>query len=126
MGARATLFDTSALLKKRGINEVEKLPSVAVDCSLAEFESHFPTYVIGQHFFNGGGQPTFDLGKNGLLVGKKVGDIPPPIEASVGPKDQPTQDYGAVDWLKLVDAGGSVTLAEVYRVETAGGKVCLG
>lgn len=27
-----------------------------------------------------------------------------------------------MDWLNLVDAGGSVGLSEVYRVETAGGK----
>lgn len=124
IGAKATLFDTSLVLKKRGISAVEELPDLAINYPLEKIEDCFETYVIGHHYFNGGGQPTFDLGQDELLVGKKVGDILAPSNATVGPKNQPTQDYGAIDWLKLVDAGGSVGLTEVYRVDTAGGKVC--
>lgn len=78
--------------------------------------------AIGHHYFNGGGQPTFDLGAKGKLVAKKLNNIAAPENSSKGPAHQPTQDYGAVDWLKLGDAGGSVGLSEVYRVECAGGK----
>jgi len=80
---------------------------------------HVP--VLGQHYFNGAGQPTFDLSKSntGFLVAKKIGDIPAPTNACAG---QDGQAYGAVDWLTLTDVGGSQGLNEVYRVETAGGK----
>ena len=64
-------------------------------------------------------QPTFDLGTTGFLTAKKVGDVPAPTGSCPG---QPGQLNGAVDWLKLVDAGGSVGLGEVFRVVTAGGK----
>lgn len=48
-----------------------------------------------------------------------MGDITAPSDAYVG---QFGVGYGAVDWLKLADAGGSVGISQVYRVETAGGK----
>ena len=60
----------------------------------------------------------FDLGSTGFLVAKKTGDIAAPGDAYAG---QFGVGYGAVDWLNLVDAGGSTGISEVYRVETAGG-----
>ncbi len=75
--------------------------------------------VIGHHYFDGAGVPTFDLGSTGFVRGKKSGDIPAPANACKGPNNQ---GDGAVDWLALSDAGGSKDLSEAYRVETAGGK----
>jgi len=75
--------------------------------------------LLGHHYFNGAGQPTFDLGSTGFLTAKKTGNIPAPAGACPGAGGQ---GFGAVDWLRLVDAGGSRGLSEVYRVVTAGGK----
>lgn len=78
--------------------------------------------TLGHHYFNAAGQPTFDLDATGLLVAKKTGDIPAPPDACAGPPG--AQNYGAVDWLSLVDVGTGVSrgLSGVYRVDTAGGK----
>ena len=124
VGANATLYDASALLQipsPWGLQALEAAPSVAINVDESDIPAIVQGAAIGHHYFNGGGQPTFDLGAHGVLVGKKVGDIPAPANAVTGPNNQPTQDYGAVDWLNLVDAGTSVTLKEVYRVECAGG-----
>ena len=48
-----------------------------------------------------------------------MGSVTAPSDAYVG---QFGVGYGAVDWLKLADAGGSVGISQVYRVVTAGGK----
>lgn len=81
---------------------------------------HIPT--LGQHIFNAAGQPVFDLGSIGSITVKKTGNIPAPASACSGPPGM--QNYGAVDWLSLVDVGNgaSTGLKEVYRVSTAGGK----
>ena len=124
VGANATLYDASALLKippPYGLKALEAAPAMAVNVDESQIPPIVQGHALGHHYFNGGGQPTFDLGKDGVLVGKKVADIPPPTNASTGPTNDPTQDYGAVDWLNLVDAGTSVTMKEVYRVECAGG-----
>ncbi|KAI1013326.1 hypothetical protein LB503_001581 [Fusarium chuoi] len=72
---------------------------------------------LGHHFFNAAGVPTFDLDKaNQLLVCKKLDGIKAPSTASAGP-----DGTGAVDWLYLGDAGGSIGVSYVYRVLTAGG-----
>ncbi len=67
--------------------------------------------------FAADGFPIFDLGELGFLRVKKEANIPAPANAEKGRRRE-----GAVDWLKLVDAGESRGLKEVYRVETAGGK----
>lgn len=73
--------------------------------------------VLGHHYFDITGTPTFDLSTVGdLLVGQKTADIKAPSTANVGPADT-----GAVDWLQLQDKGGSIGVSEVYRVVTAGG-----
>ena len=97
---------------------LEILPRYLVDFDIATI-SNATIPVLGHHYFNAAGQPTFNLGSVGFLTGKKVGDIPAPANASAGPYDQ---GYGAVDWLALADAGGSVGISEAFRVETAGGK----
>ena len=125
IGANATLYDASALLQippPFGLEALEKAPSIAINVQESQVPATVQGHAIGHHYFNGGGQPTFDLGSDGLLVGKKVADIPAPSNATTGPAGNPTQDYGAVDWLNLVNAGASVNLQEVYRVECAGGK----
>lgn len=81
-----------------------------------EGDMTFP--VIGHHYFTAAGVPTFDLNtRSKILFSKKVASIPAPASANVGP-----DGTGAVPWLKLVDAGSSVGLSEVYRIVTAGGK----
>ena len=97
---------------------LDLLPRYVIDFDFAAIEaSQIPK--LGRHYFDSKGVPTFDLGNNGFLKGKGLADIPAPANASVGSFDQ---GYGAVDWKALTDAGGSVALKEVYRVETAGGK----
>ncbi|RGP64745.1 hypothetical protein FSPOR_7681 [Fusarium sporotrichioides] len=72
---------------------------------------------LGHHFFNAAGVPTFDLdAANQLLVCKKLDGIKAPASAPAGP-----EGTGAVDWLYLGDAGGSIGVSYVYRVLTAGG-----
>ena len=122
VGAIADLLDASPLLQllppAEGIKVLELLPEYLVnfDTSLL---SEYSIPLLGHHYFNAGGQPTFDLGSTGFLTAKKVGDIPAPQGACPGSMGQ---GFGAVDWLALADAGGSVDLNGVYRVVTAGGK----
>ena len=126
IGANATLWDLSPLLNwippPWGLKAVLASPRLAINVATDKVPSVVAAQAIGHHYFNGGKQPTFDLGKKGLLVAKKVGDIPAPTDAAPGPLNEPSQDNGAVDWLNLVDAGGSIGLNAVYRVECAGGK----
>lgn len=122
VGANAVLFDASPLLPLlppgEGTAVLDLLPRYVIDFNFAAIEaSQIPR--LGIHYFDSKGVPTFDLGNNGLLKGKGFGDVPAPANASAGAFDQ---GYGAVDWKSLTDAGGSVGLKEVYRVETAGGK----
>ena len=122
VGAKAVLLDTSPLLPLLPPGEetavLDLLPRYVIDLNFAAIEaSQIPK--IGIHYFDSKGVPTFDLGSNGLLKGKSLAGIPAPADASAGPFDQ---GYGAVDWKTLTDAGGSVGLKTVYRVETAGGK----
>ena len=111
------------------INAIEEFPRVAVNIADAHIPLASNAQVIGKHFFNAAGVPIFDLGDNGFLAAKKKGDIPAPKGSSTGPLDTPGQDFGAVDWLALVDVGNSTKLSEVYRVDCAGGnppKTCAG
>lgn len=94
------------------------LPGYLVSFDFATIEnSSIP--IIGHHYFDCTGVPTFDLGSIGFLKGHKVDNISAPPNASKGPNDQ---GDGAVDWLALSSANGSRALGEGYRVETAGGK----
>ena len=112
MGAVATLYDLSSVpsqLFNMITNMAENVDVNGLD--------RFGIDVIGHHYFDSTGTPTFDLGATGFLSGKKQGDIPAPSGAYAG-----ASGAGAVDWLELGDKGGSHGVLEVYRVETAGGK----
>lgn len=72
---------------------------------------------IGHHYFDAAGVPVFDFPKTDeVLIAKKLDGIKAPATADVGP-----EGTGAVDWLYLGDAGGSIGVTYVYRVYTAGG-----
>lgn len=126
IGAKAVLYNTDIFTSKpaaEGLAELEAAVNTALNATIkyttpvaSDFIQQHQFQVLGYHYFNGAGQPTFDLTSSGtgLLVAKKIGDIPPPSTADPG-------SYGAIDWLALTDAGGSQGLSEVYRVETAGG-----
>ena len=125
IGANATLWDISRLLdlpQPYNLQVINNSPRLAINIQPSQLPAVITAEAIGHHYFNGGGQPTFDLGAHGLFVGKKVANIPAPPNSSTGPAFNPPQDTGAVDWLQLIDAGGSVGLSQLYRVECAGGK----
>lgn len=121
IGALATLFDATPLAYSSQ-SSIDSLPACAVysplpasgPLTVSDYGS-FP--VLGEHFFNVSGTPTFDLYTVGdIFWGAKTSDVQAPSGSDAGP-----EDTGAVDWLQLQDKGGSVGVQEVYRVETAGG-----
>ncbi|KAL8966649.1 MAG: hypothetical protein Q9183_003275 [Haloplaca sp. 2 TL-2023] len=122
IGAVADLLDATTLLPylppSAGLAVVNILTKyvVSFDVSILA-KSTIP--VLGKHIFDEFGVPTFDLGDKGLLKAKLLAKIAAPKGAVKGPKNK---GEGAVDWLALTDAPGSVGLKAVYRVETAGGK----
>lgn len=122
VGAKADLLDATPLLPLFPSSESQQilnlLPEYLVSFDFATIEnSSIP--VLGHHFFDAAGVPTFDLGKDGLLKAKKIANISAPATACKGANGK---GNGAVDWLALTEAPGSHGLKEVYRVETAGGK----
>ncbi|MDI1485476.1 MAG: hypothetical protein OHK93_000614 [Ramalina farinacea] len=132
VGAKANLIDLSPLLAHPFFNsDAESVVLDAVPAwflNLADANTIIEFFkivfniildILGVHFFNDAGVPTFSLGDTGTLLGKKVGDIIAPANADPGPGGQ---GPGAVDWLYLSQAPGSEGLSSVYRVETAGGK----
>jgi hypothetical protein len=79
-----------------------------------------PFDVLGRHFFDSTGTPTFDLySVNKILYGIKTGDIKAPVTANKGPAGT-----GAVDWLQLTAKPGyeSKGISLAYWVVTAGGQ----
>ncbi|KAL8694032.1 MAG: hypothetical protein Q9218_001270 [Villophora microphyllina] len=122
VGARADLFDAAPLLPFLPSPDCQAilnlLPEYLVSFDAAILLSaSIPT--LGKHFFDAAGVPTFDLGTKGLLKAKKIANIAAPATACKGANGK---GDGAVDWLALTEAPGSINLKEVYRVETAGGK----
>ncbi|KAL9030896.1 MAG: hypothetical protein Q9196_001039 [Gyalolechia fulgens] len=122
VGAKADLLDATPLLPLFPSSESQAilnlLPEYLVSFDFAAIKnSTIP--VLGHHFFDAAGVPTFDLGPIGLLKAKKIASIAAPSTACKGSNGK---GEGAVDWLALTDAPGSVDLKEVYRVHTAGGK----
>ncbi|KAI1842081.1 hypothetical protein JX265_013924 [Neoarthrinium moseri] len=76
-----------------------------------------PLKVLGRHYFDASGTPTFDVyGAGVLFKGAKLHNVKAPSTADAG-----IMNTGAVDWLQLNDKGFSVGLTETYRVVTAGG-----
>lgn len=122
VGAAATLYDAGQFFQSLS-GLVPSLPSFALGLYTmtgADMTSAIGTAVLGHHFFNGVGQPTFDLTKvNALLTSKKINSVAAPAGACPGPNNA-----GAVSWLQLTDIGGGASfggVSYVYRVETAGG-----
>ncbi|KAB8294892.1 hypothetical protein EYC80_006852 [Monilinia laxa] len=120
IGAVASLYDATEFAKCDGTTFTQ-FPNIAVYTNLpsSSSASFMGLKALGKHFFDASGTPTFDLSAvSKILYATKTGDIAAPINASPGPADT-----GAVDWLSLAAKGTytSVGLAEVYRVETAGG-----
>lgn len=122
IGAKADLLDASAILPflppAASLAILNLITEYLVSFDLSVIEtSAIP--ILGHHYFDAAGVPTFDLGSTGLLKAKKLANIAAPATACKGANGG---GDGAVDWLALTDAPGSVGLKEVYRVETAGGK----
>ncbi|KAL8720506.1 MAG: hypothetical protein Q9225_002628 [Loekoesia sp. 1 TL-2023] len=122
VGAKADLLDATPLLPVLPSSQsqaiLNMLPEYLVSFDFATLEnSTIP--ILGRHIFDAAGVPQFDLGRIGLLKAKKLANIAAPPTACKGANGK---GDGAVDWLALTEAPGSVTLKEVYRVHTAGGK----
>ncbi|KAL9000581.1 MAG: hypothetical protein Q9169_000874 [Polycauliona sp. 2 TL-2023] len=123
VGAKADLLDVSCLIPLFVSPKIIQtflniLPSYLVSLDLGVIQrAAIP--ILGKHIFDSTGVPVFDLGPKGILKAKKVAGIAAPKTASKGSNGK---GDGAVDWLALTEAPGSVKLKEVYRVETAGGK----
>jgi hypothetical protein len=115
LGALATLFDATkpAYANESALNAI---PAVAV---YIPQELQGDGLVLGYHFFDHAGTPTFNLSSvDKILYGAKTGDIKAPATANKGPAGT-----GAVDWLQLTAKTGykSIGCSLVYRVVTAGG-----
>ncbi|KFY29767.1 hypothetical protein V493_02249 [Pseudogymnoascus sp. VKM F-4281 (FW-2241)] len=127
VGAIAEIFDITAFARASPASpKFIGLPGAATYLTLPDVQKLLNTCmpsgshaaVIGKHYFNSAGVPTFDLSVKGKkLLSKLVSKVDAPSGANAGPAGT-----GAVPWLKLDDAGGSAGLKEVYRVFTAGGK----
>ena len=126
VGAIADIYEITGLAQAKPTSpDFTGLPAAAVYLPLSGIQQLLnsrmppgqPATVIGKHYFNSAGVPTFDLSARGKkLLSKVVAKIPAPANSNAGPACT-----GAVAWLKLDDAGGSAGLKEVYRVFTAGG-----
>ncbi|KAG8529488.1 uncharacterized protein KY384_006125 [Bacidia gigantensis] len=106
VGAKAVLFDLSPFLPWLSpFLPLVPQKAMATDPEVIKGAAD----ILGNHIFNALGVPCFHLGKEGDLAAKKV----PGAELDM---------ENAVPWLKLVDAGGSEGVDQVYRVNTVGGK----
>ena len=110
-GAKAELLDVTAFIPMLPANKVmeilNELPKYLYNYNLDEL-SNSSIRPCGHHYFTRANVPTFDLGKKGLLSGKKNGDIAAPGGADI-------------DWLQLTAVDPS-TLKAAYRVQTVKGK----
>ncbi|KAI4158373.1 MAG: hypothetical protein LQ342_007503 [Letrouitia transgressa] len=118
VGAVAKLLDVGPLLPlfppSNSQTLLNQIPAYLLSFDLSAMpDSTLPH--LGTHYFDAAKVPTFDLGATGKLKGKKGASIAAPKDACKG-------TYGAVDWLQLTEAEGSVGLKLGYRVYTAGGK----
>jgi hypothetical protein len=120
--AIADLYDITSIIKS---NTKDSLCKLYLKNSQACSNDDNPMQLdlIGNHYFDASSKPNFDFSRSdkGRLQAKKGAGVPAPKTASKGVKDY---DYGAVDWLYLLDNGAGVSedLLSVYRVQTAGGK----
>ncbi|KAI4265758.1 MAG: hypothetical protein LQ337_008942 [Flavoplaca oasis] len=123
VGANADLLDVSSLGPLIASPQTAQLFLKLLTPYLVSFDfdiiqtARVP--ILGKHIFDSTGVPVFDIGAKGVFKGKKTAGIAAPNAACRGPNGR---GEGAVDWLALAEAPGSVGLKECYRVETAGGK----
>ncbi|KAF2430031.1 hypothetical protein EJ08DRAFT_650028 [Tothia fuscella] len=120
LGAKAVLYNAGPFLESRP-NMIGRLADKAYGDD--RVPSRYDLGILGSHFFNAAGQPTFDLTAVGArLVVRKLNGVTAPPDSCRGKDDD---DTGAVDWLQLVDNATGQSfggLSYVYRVETAGGR----
>ena len=86
---------------------LNELPSYLIKYDFDQI-ANASIHPCGKHYFTAAGVPTFNLGKKGLLSGKKAAAIAAPH--GVG-----------VDWLQLTAVAPS-TFKAAYRVQTVKGK----
>ncbi|KAJ6073220.1 hypothetical protein N7467_011305 [Penicillium canescens] len=124
-GAAATLFDASCVASSSG-TLLHQLPAIMSNTPLGSIVfmaallgqgTKSTDLIIGEHYFNAGGDPVFDLslsGSQSWIVAKK--------DASVSaPATEPSNNQsGNVPWLKLGHKDGC-NIQEVYRVVTSQG-----
>ncbi|EHL00241.1 hypothetical protein M7I_3731 [Glarea lozoyensis 74030] len=133
VGAVATLFNASCVASTYP-DLLAMIPKVALEFNMTANQkilSPSNLAISGQHYFTNLTTPLFDLDTTAMKLGvapcQKNSSIPAPTDAPVG---QNGLGLGAVPWLKLTTRSGATgDLAEVYRVNTAGGsppKVCAG
>ncbi len=123
-GAVATLFNASCIASNYP-DLLNLLPKVAMEFNLTDDEAPrmgvANLAISGKHFFTNNTTPFFNLD----TPSQQLGEIPCAKNSSVNaPDDAPKGQLKevAVAWLKLVSRPGATgNLAEVYRVETAGG-----
>jgi hypothetical protein len=119
-GAKATLFDATALAKTDE-SLLHAIPGIVVywplpSDSTAKF---YNLAVLGHHYFDSASTPTFDLtAVNKIGYMRKTVAVSAPADADIGP-----DKTSAVPWLDLNNKPGYVSksITQVYRVETAGG-----
>lgn len=118
--ALANLYDASRIVTSISRDSISRTYLQSSQCGI---ENPFALNLVGHHFFDAKSQPNFQFTTNGTprLQAKKSAAVPAPSTASKGVYNA---DFGAVDWLYLIDNGAHVStgLQSVYRVETAGGK----
>ena len=107
IGALATLYNATCLA---GANPTifNEIPAAALKVPLPNIpQSLVP---VGHHYFSNATTPTFDLGSLGFVHAKKINSVPAPATSDVA-------------WLKLEhETQGEIgNIAEIYRLNTAGG-----
>ncbi|KAJ5515051.1 hypothetical protein N7463_004603 [Penicillium fimorum] len=123
VGAVARLYNATCIAANYP-DLLAKLPNLAYRISLAtnEYASFPPANIdmMGHHFFFDATTPEFNLNttpkrQDGIVMTKKGGAIDAPSGSVPG-------KYGAVPWLYLTTADGTVgNYKSVYRVNTASG-----
>ncbi|MCJ1394608.1 hypothetical protein MMC18_007488 [Xylographa bjoerkii] len=107
IGALASLYNATCIA---GANPTifNEIPAAAVKVPLPNIpQSLVP---VGHHYFSNATTPTFDLGSLGFLHAKKTASVPGSAASNVA-------------WLKLEhETQGEIgNIAEIYRLNTAGG-----
>lgn len=122
-GAAATLFDASCIASSSlallhevpAIISATPLESLAFMAALVAQGTRSTNLIIGEHYFNAGEDPVFDMG----LSGSNSWVATSKITSTPAPKSKPRYSSD-VPWLKLGYKKGN-GIREVYRVVTSQG-----